>query len=572
MKYISLPAYIIKKFENLSVSTIYNIKYNRYIDYERYLFFNKTNKISNFNLNFVKKQKPIFTIENKSFQYNDYTFSIEKKDNILLEKQIDQKFEDKHNKTTNPFFRSESKKQNIEIKFSTYDKQNKTIDNNRTIKLVTQKREDSTISSINKSYNSSFVDLNIFDLTTDDKNKKKEKYNNKSMIIQPNLDILTSINVKKGQRDENEFLNSINKTSIINEKFTSPNNQKTDNLLTTYDERGYIYLTDGTFFDIDGTHFNEEGFDMNKGRHDRFGEYIPGPDFNNELGMYNNDIQNISFDDETLKKEIEDKEKNEFEKIKLEAKESKKLIKNYQLPIEKDDSCDSFNITEEFEKLDQSDSIINDIQQTNVIQEKIISENKNDTSTRFFNGEFNDEIEENIKIEEAKEKEKKFENKIEKVNFDNKDKQKEEENENDVKKSEKSKVRKRGKKRSGTNDNVSINNKNEIKKSKKKPRNNKRKKNIKNNNDNNNQELNKEKDKVEQENKKLNKVKISDIITKFPDITEESINKEKDFPDLKNFFILDKLFDKYGYTEEEKYELIEDIFKRKNHFIFCFTY
>ena len=68
--------------------------------------------------------------------------------------------------------------------------------------------------------------------------------------------------------------------------------------------------------------------DHHGGKYDKFGKYINGPDFNKDLGMYNDDIKNTCFNEIELKKEIKEKEELEFEKIKKEALESKKLIKH----------------------------------------------------------------------------------------------------------------------------------------------------------------------------------------------------------------------------------------------------
>ena len=80
-----------RKFTNLSINTIYNIKYKRYTDLNKFNLFNLSNKINNFNINYIKKRKPIFKIENKSFQYFEPKFSIEKTENIIYDKTIKQK-------------------------------------------------------------------------------------------------------------------------------------------------------------------------------------------------------------------------------------------------------------------------------------------------------------------------------------------------------------------------------------------------------------------------------------------------------------------------------------------------
>ena len=115
--------------------------------------------------------------------------------------------------------------------------------------------------------------------------------------------------------------------------------------------------------------------------------------------MYNEDIKKLSFDVDQLKKEIEDKEKIEFEKIKLEGKESKKLIKDFQLPIVKDDSIDELELAEEFNKQDKSDNSELEIGPNEENNKKDKKEeqkevnikaknNTKDNQSKFSNGEF----------------------------------------------------------------------------------------------------------------------------------------------------------------------------------------
>ena len=88
----------------------------------------------------------------------------------------------------------------------------------------------------------------------------------------------------------------------------------------------------------------------------------------------------------------------------MEAKESKKLKKDFLLPIEKDDSSDDFDYQEEFEKLEQEGiSDIEPEENINLKEQNKNNGNNKDIATRFFNGEFNDDIEKNLKLEEDRE-------------------------------------------------------------------------------------------------------------------------------------------------------------------------
>ena len=356
----------------------------------------------------------------------------------------------------------------------------------------------------------------------------KNEENNDRLI---NVELLKSININKEEIDENAFLNSINKPTILKSNFKAAKDSKNNNLPTVYDERGFIYNSSGTYFDNDGDFFNEEGFDRNKGRHDRLGEYLPGPDFNHELGMYNEDIKKLSFDVDQLKKEIEDKEKIEFEKIKLEGKESKKLIKDFQLPIVKDDSIDELQLAEEFNNQDNPDNSevkIEPNQENNKKdkkeeQKEVIIKSKNnnkDNQSKFLNVEFNQIIEENLKEKDDKDKK----------NIDK----------NNCTKKKKSSVSKDKK-------NLNQNNKN---KQKQETNENKKKKRKKSSSVNKNK---KEKDKI---NNKITKEKMKIPYGHTPEILEENIT---DFEGLEALIEVENTLQNFKYSDKEKEDSLEEL-------------
>ena len=84
-----------------------------------------------------------------------------------------------------------------------------------------------------------------------------------------------------------------------------------------------------------------------------------------------------------------------MEKIKLEGKESKKLIKDFQLPIVKDDSIDELELAEEFNKQDKSDNSKLEIgpnENNKKEEQKEVNikakNNTKDNQSKFLNGEF----------------------------------------------------------------------------------------------------------------------------------------------------------------------------------------
>ena len=147
--------------------------------------------------------------------YFEPKFSIEKAENIIYDKTIKQKVEEKDNNTFSSCITTQAKDKSQKLEFFTYNKIMNSQYNNKLLKIITQKNDNSVISSINKSNSSSFIESNIFESIKDKNNINNKNKTNISHIKQENIDLLKSDNSKTIRRDENEFINSINKSSII---------------------------------------------------------------------------------------------------------------------------------------------------------------------------------------------------------------------------------------------------------------------------------------------------------------------------------------------------------------------
>ena len=124
------------------------------------------------------------------------------------------------------------------------------------------------------------------------------------------------------------------------------------------DDRGFYTSPNGSFWDDDHNYFNHFGFDKHGGTYDKFGIYQPGPNYNTETGMY---------EDEDMKRQNNDEEKYDGEKIEgnkikgLEDKDKKdkKIMKKFAELIESEDESDD---EEEADKSNLSFDI-NDIEE-----------------------------------------------------------------------------------------------------------------------------------------------------------------------------------------------------------------
>jgi len=113
------------------------------------------------------------------------------------------------------------------------------------------------------------------------------------------------------------------------------------------DDRGFYTTPNGSFWDDDQTYFNHLGFDRHGGSYDKYGVYQPGPGYDEKTGLYND--QKDLF---TLQEEVEGK-KNvggwpSISQLKEQEKIDEKTIKEFEQPIEEseeEDDDDKSNLT-----------------------------------------------------------------------------------------------------------------------------------------------------------------------------------------------------------------------------------
>lgn len=109
-----------------------------------------------------------------------------------------------------------------------------------------------------------------------------------------------------------------------------------------FDELGFFYTPNGSFYDSDGEYFNKKGYDIHGGFYTDNKEYIYGPDFIEELGCYADEKEKyenynedyLSDEPEVDEEIIEDGDEfnmecedgNDYEKILEEAKKYKESL------------------------------------------------------------------------------------------------------------------------------------------------------------------------------------------------------------------------------------------------------
>ena len=444
-------------------------------DYDKIYNYINNNQISNFSINYIKKKKPQYNISNTSFSLDRTNYIIYNTHNLFLDGI-------KGNNSSNQNIISYTdKKFNSNQKYFLYNK------------LLNNEHCDNSNGEIYKSAK----ELNKININN------YEEDNNKNLYINDDEKLKymnTENKAKTSYKHSNNFINTKNKKDTLKINLTSIKKLEDSDKIRCIDSRGFIISEDGSFIDNDGDFFNSDnGEDINNGKYNRYGEYINGPEFNKDLKMYNKDIKSTGLSIDKLKQEINEKEAYEFDKIKYEAMESKKLLKKYLIPYEMSDDSES---------LDSSDS------------ENINEENKKENShlslTKDSNINNKNNIDQDIEMKENDDSE--F------GNYNN--------NKNNIDKDIEMKE-------NDDSENGNVNNNNIIDKDIE----------MKENDDSKNGNNN--------ENNKTNLIKKKRIYQNR--ITEKVINKENNFIDIENQIYINKILDKYLLCQEDKEEAIQNI-------------
>ena len=103
------------------------------------------------------------------------------------------------------------------------------------------------------------------------------------------------------------------------------------------DDRGFYTTPNGSFWDEDHTYFNHLGFDRHGGTYDKYGIYIPGPNYDEKTGLYKDQEELLSPSEKTDPvKTIE----LSISQLKEQEKKDEKIIKKYEELVEESEESD----------------------------------------------------------------------------------------------------------------------------------------------------------------------------------------------------------------------------------------
>jgi len=122
-----------------------------------------------------------------------------------------------------------------------------------------------------------------------------------------------------------------------NEFFERPFEEVPDGF---YDDRNFYVTPNGSFWDETGKYFNRDGFDKHHGSYDKYGVYIPGPNFNQEYYCYEDELDKDKKNENILQDVLNDEERTLIP-----------YINNAQEDIMELEKCDD-DADGEFKKMD----------------------------------------------------------------------------------------------------------------------------------------------------------------------------------------------------------------------------
>ena len=139
------------------------------------------------------------------------------------------------------------------------------------------------------------------------------------------------------------------------------------------DERGFYTSLNGSFWDNEHTYFNSLGFDKHGGSYDKYGIYIPGPNYDPKTNTYKEEEMNLEnkLDGNKL-------ENNKINGLSLKEKNDKITVKNYGDLVELDDEYED----DEEENINDINDISYDI---NDFEEALNDALDNDNNKSFDN-------------------------------------------------------------------------------------------------------------------------------------------------------------------------------------------
>ena len=113
-----------------------------------------------------------------------------------------------------------------------------------------------------------------------------------------------------------------------------------------YDERGFFTTPNGSFWDDERVYFNHLGFDKHGGTYDKYGIYLPGPNWNEEYNCYNDELDKNQDTDKAYSQVLD----NINDELVEDYEENKRVLVAKEEDEEKEDELTEEQMKEIFEE------------------------------------------------------------------------------------------------------------------------------------------------------------------------------------------------------------------------------
>ena len=132
------------------------------------------------------------------------------------------------------------------------------------------------------------------------------------------------------------------------------------------DDRGFYTTPNGSFWDDDHTYFNHLGFDRHGGTYDKYGIYMPGPNYDEKTGLYKDQEELLIPPEKTETGKIIELS---ISQLKEQDKKDEKIIKKYEELVEESeesDEEDKSNLTYDEEDFQEAYETVMEIENGNM--------------------------------------------------------------------------------------------------------------------------------------------------------------------------------------------------------------
>ena len=132
------------------------------------------------------------------------------------------------------------------------------------------------------------------------------------------------------------------------------------------DDRGFYTTPNGSFWDDDNTYFNHLGFDRHGGTYDKYGIYMPGPNYDEKTGLYKDQKELLTPSEKTDPEKIIELS---ISQLKEQEKKDEKTIKKYEELVEESeesDEEDKSNLTYDEEDFQEAYETVMEIENGNM--------------------------------------------------------------------------------------------------------------------------------------------------------------------------------------------------------------